>query len=136
MQINAFNFPVWGPLEKFAPAFIAGVPSLIKPASQTAYLTSRMVELIVESGLLPDGALQYLCGSAGDLLDHLEEQDLRRLHRLGVHGTAAALAPDRRRPLGALQRRGRLAELLDPRSGRRAPARRSSTSTSSSWCRR
>ena len=56
----------------------------IKPASQTAYLTSRMVELIVESGLLPDGALQYVCGSAGDLLDHLEEQDL-----LGFTGSAS-----------------------------------------------
>jgi oxepin-CoA hydrolase / 3-oxo-5,6-dehydrosuberyl-CoA semialdehyde dehydrogenase len=84
VQINAFNFPVWGPLEKFAPAFIAGVPSLVKPASQTAYLTSRVVELIVESGLLPEGALQYLCGSAGDLLDHLQEQDL-----VGFTGSAA-----------------------------------------------
>ncbi len=55
VQINAFNFPVWGPLEKFAPAFIAGVPSLVKPATQTAYLTARLVELIVDSGLLPDG---------------------------------------------------------------------------------
>src|SRR6478609_6911515 len=76
VQINAFNFPVWGPLEKFAPAFVAGVPSLIKPASQTAYLTARLVELIVESGLLPEGALQLVSGSAGDLLDHLEEPDL------------------------------------------------------------
>ena len=76
VQINAFNFPVWGPLEKFAPALVAGVPSLIKPASQTAYLTARIVELILESGLLPEGALQLVCGSAGDLLDHLEEQDL------------------------------------------------------------
>jgi oxepin-CoA hydrolase/3-oxo-5,6-dehydrosuberyl-CoA semialdehyde dehydrogenase len=75
-QINAFNFPVWGPLEKLAPAFLAGVPSLIKPASQTAYLTARMVELIVESGLLPEGSVQFICGSAGDLLDHLEEHDL------------------------------------------------------------
>jgi oxepin-CoA hydrolase/3-oxo-5,6-dehydrosuberyl-CoA semialdehyde dehydrogenase len=76
VQINAFNFPVWGPLEKLAPALIAGVPSLIKPASQTGYLTARLVELIVESGLLPDGALQLVSGSAGDLLDHLAEQDL------------------------------------------------------------
>jgi oxepin-CoA hydrolase/3-oxo-5,6-dehydrosuberyl-CoA semialdehyde dehydrogenase len=76
VQINAFNFPVWGPLEKLAPALIAGVPSLIKPASQTAYLTERLVELIVASGLLPDGALQLVCGSARDLLDHLTEQDL------------------------------------------------------------
>ena len=87
VQVNAFNFPVWGPLEKLAPAFIAGVPSLIKPASQTAYLTARLVELIVGSGLLPAGSVQFICGSitgvnlagtdpAGDLLDHLTEQDL------------------------------------------------------------
>jgi oxepin-CoA hydrolase / 3-oxo-5,6-dehydrosuberyl-CoA semialdehyde dehydrogenase len=76
VQINAFNFPVWGPLEKFAPAFIAGVPSLIKPASQTAYLTARLVELMIDSGLLPTGSLQLVCGSAGDLLDHVCEQDL------------------------------------------------------------
>jgi oxepin-CoA hydrolase / 3-oxo-5,6-dehydrosuberyl-CoA semialdehyde dehydrogenase len=76
VQINAFNFPVWGPLEKLAPAFIAGVPSLIKPASQTAYLTERLVELIVESGLLPEGSVQLICGGVGDLLDHVTEQDL------------------------------------------------------------
>jgi oxepin-CoA hydrolase/3-oxo-5,6-dehydrosuberyl-CoA semialdehyde dehydrogenase len=76
VQINAFNFPVWGPLEKLAPALIAGVPSLVKPASQTGYLTARMVELVIESGLLPDGTLQLVSGSAGDLLNHLQEQDL------------------------------------------------------------
>jgi oxepin-CoA hydrolase / 3-oxo-5,6-dehydrosuberyl-CoA semialdehyde dehydrogenase len=76
VQINAFNFPVWGPLEKFAPAFIAGMPSLVKPATQTAYLTARLVELIAASGLLPEGSLQLVCGSAGDLLDHVSEQDL------------------------------------------------------------
>jgi oxepin-CoA hydrolase/3-oxo-5,6-dehydrosuberyl-CoA semialdehyde dehydrogenase len=76
VQVNAFNFPVWGPLEKLAPALLAGVPSLIKPASQTGYLTARVVELIVDSGLLPDGALQFVSGSARDLLDHLQEQDL------------------------------------------------------------
>jgi oxepin-CoA hydrolase / 3-oxo-5,6-dehydrosuberyl-CoA semialdehyde dehydrogenase len=76
VQINAFNFPVWGPLEKFAPAFIAGVPTLVKPATQTAYLTAALVELMVGSGLLPPGSLQLVCGSAGDLLDHLGEQDL------------------------------------------------------------
>ena len=75
VQINAFNFPVWGPLEKFAPAFLAGVPSLVKPASATAYLTARMVELVVESGLLPPGTLQLLCGAAGGLFEHLTEQD-------------------------------------------------------------
>ena len=76
VQINAFNFPVWGPLEKLAPALIAGVPTLIKPASQTGYLTVRLVELIIESGLLPEGSLQLVSGSAGNLLDHLREQDL------------------------------------------------------------
>jgi oxepin-CoA hydrolase/3-oxo-5,6-dehydrosuberyl-CoA semialdehyde dehydrogenase len=76
IQINAFNFPVWGPLEKFAPAFLAGVPSLVKPASQTAYLTARLVELIIDSGLLPEGSLQFVAGSVGDLLDHVTPQDL------------------------------------------------------------
>ncbi|MEU4671071.1 phenylacetic acid degradation bifunctional protein PaaZ [Amycolatopsis sp. NPDC023774] len=76
IQINAFNFPVWGPLEKFAPAFLAGVPSLIKPASQTAYLTAKLVELIIESGILPEGSLQFIAGSVGDLLDHVTAQDL------------------------------------------------------------
>jgi len=76
VQVNAFNFPVWGPLEKLAPALIAGVPSLIKPASQTGYLTARMVELIIDAQILPEGALQLVSGSAGDLLDHLTEQDL------------------------------------------------------------
>jgi oxepin-CoA hydrolase/3-oxo-5,6-dehydrosuberyl-CoA semialdehyde dehydrogenase len=97
VQINAFNFPVWGPLEKLAPALIAGVPSLIKPASQTGYLTARVVELIIEAGLLPGGALQLVSGSAGDLLDHLEEQDLlsftgsaRTAGRLRSHPTVVA----------------------------------------------
>src|SRR5690606_13265044 len=63
VQINAFNFPVWGPLEKFAPAFLAGMPSLIKPATPTAYLTEAMVRILVESGLLPDGSLQLVSGS-------------------------------------------------------------------------
>ncbi|GAA4873798.1 phenylacetic acid degradation bifunctional protein PaaZ [Saccharopolyspora cebuensis] len=76
VQINAFNFPVWGPLEKFAPAFLAGMPTLIKPASQTAYLTHRLVELVVDSGLLPAGSVQLVCGGAGDLLDHVGPQDV------------------------------------------------------------
>ncbi|GLY67754.1 phenylacetic acid degradation bifunctional protein PaaZ [Amycolatopsis taiwanensis] len=89
VQINAFNFPVWGPLEKFAPAFVAGVPSLVKPASQTAYVTEKLVELIIGSGLLPEGALQLVCGGAGDLLDHLTEQDL--VSFTGSASTAAKL---------------------------------------------
>jgi oxepin-CoA hydrolase/3-oxo-5,6-dehydrosuberyl-CoA semialdehyde dehydrogenase len=75
VQINAFNFPVWGMLEKLAPALLAGVPSIVKPASQTAFLTEAAVRVIIESGILPDGVLQLICGSAGDLLDHLDGQD-------------------------------------------------------------
>ncbi|HVE24039.1 MAG TPA: aldehyde dehydrogenase family protein, partial [Sporichthya sp.] len=75
VQINAFNFPTWGMLEKFAPAFLAGLPSIVKPASQTAYLTEAVVRKIVASGILPEGSLQLLCGSAGALLDVLDEQD-------------------------------------------------------------
>ncbi len=76
IQINAYNFPCWGPLEKLAPALLAGAPSLVKPATRTALLTSRLVEQIVETGILPEGAIQLLVGSAGDLLDHLESQDI------------------------------------------------------------
>ena len=75
VQINAYNFPVWGFLEKLAPAFIAGVPSIVKPASQTAYLTELVFRRIIESGLLPEGSIQLLCGSARGVLDHLGGQD-------------------------------------------------------------
>ncbi len=71
IHINAFNFPCWGMLEKLAPSFIAGVPCIIKPASQTAYLTELMVRHMIESGILPEGSLQLICGSVGDLLDHV-----------------------------------------------------------------
>ncbi|MCP2013933.1 oxepin-CoA hydrolase/3-oxo-5,6-dehydrosuberyl-CoA semialdehyde dehydrogenase [Deinococcus sp. HSC-46F16] len=87
VQINAYNFPVWGMLEKLAPAFIAGMPSLVKPAPQTAYLTERVVRDIVASGLLPEGALQLVTGDPGDLLDHLEEQDM-----VAFTGSAATAA--------------------------------------------
>lgn len=75
VQINAFNFPVWGLLEKLAPAFLAGLPTIAKPASQTAYLTEAVVRRIVATGLLPEGSLQLICGSTGSLLDELDEQD-------------------------------------------------------------
>ncbi|MYW71088.1 phenylacetic acid degradation bifunctional protein PaaZ [Pseudonocardia sp. SID8383] len=76
VQVNAFNFPVWGPLEKLAPAFLAGVPTLIKPASPTAFLTAKLVELVVDSGLLPEGAVQFVAGGLGDCFEHLTGQDL------------------------------------------------------------
>jgi oxepin-CoA hydrolase / 3-oxo-5,6-dehydrosuberyl-CoA semialdehyde dehydrogenase len=76
VQINAFNFPVWGMLEKLAPAFIAGVPSIVKPATPTGYLTAEVVRLIIESGILPAGSLQLISGSARTLLDELDYRDL------------------------------------------------------------
>ncbi len=75
VHINAFNFPVWGLLEKFAPTFLAGMPCIAKPATATSYLTEAMVRLAMESGLLPEGSLQLVIGSSGDLLDRLESQD-------------------------------------------------------------
>jgi oxepin-CoA hydrolase / 3-oxo-5,6-dehydrosuberyl-CoA semialdehyde dehydrogenase len=76
IHINAFNFPVWGMLEKMAPALLAGVPCIIKPATITCYLTQIVVEEIIKSGILPEGALQLICGSAGDILDHVTMQDV------------------------------------------------------------
>jgi oxepin-CoA hydrolase/3-oxo-5,6-dehydrosuberyl-CoA semialdehyde dehydrogenase len=76
VQINAFNFPCWGMLEKFAPSFIAGVPSIVKPGSQTAFLTELMVKHIIESGILPAGSLQLICGGTGDLLDYMTYEDV------------------------------------------------------------
>jgi oxepin-CoA hydrolase/3-oxo-5,6-dehydrosuberyl-CoA semialdehyde dehydrogenase len=76
VHINAFNFPVWGMLEKLAPALLAGVPAIVKPATVTAYLTECVVRRIGESGLLPAGALQLVCGSLGDLFEHLTCQDI------------------------------------------------------------
>ncbi len=75
VQINAFNFPVWGMLEKFATSFLAGVPSIVKPATVTSFLAEAVARSMVESGLLPTGTFQLICGSAGDLLDHLDCQD-------------------------------------------------------------
>jgi len=75
VHINAFNFPCWGMLEKLAPTLLAGVPAIVKPASSTAYLTELMVRRIIESGILPEGALQLICGSVGDLFEHLTCQD-------------------------------------------------------------
>jgi len=76
VHINAFNFPVWGLLEKFAPSFLAGVPCIGKPATATSYLTEKVVRLMLESGLLPEGSLQLVIGSTGDLLDRLDGADV------------------------------------------------------------
>lgn len=84
VQINAFNFPMWGALEKFAPAFLAGVPTLVKPATPTAYIAEAWVRILVETGLLPDGSLQLVSGSVPDLFAHLRLGDL-----VGFTGSAS-----------------------------------------------
>ena len=76
VHINAFNFPIWGLLEKFAPAFLAGMPCIGKPATATSYLTEAAVRIMVDSGLLPPGALQLVIGGTGDLLDRLDGSDV------------------------------------------------------------
>ena len=76
VHINAFNFPVWGMLEKLAPTWLAGVPAIVKPAQQTGYVAEACVKIMLETGLIPDGALQLVSGKAGDLLDHLTGQDI------------------------------------------------------------
>ncbi|MEJ1961201.1 MAG: phenylacetic acid degradation bifunctional protein PaaZ [Gammaproteobacteria bacterium] len=93
VHINAFNFPVWGMLEKLAPTLIAGVPAIVKPATATSYLTELVVRRIVEAGILPEGAIQLLCGSAGDLFDHLDCQDA-----VAFTGSASTAAALRRHP--------------------------------------
>jgi oxepin-CoA hydrolase/3-oxo-5,6-dehydrosuberyl-CoA semialdehyde dehydrogenase len=74
VHINAFNFPVWGMMEKLATSLLAGVPAIVKPATLTSYVTEAVFRSMIESRLLPDGAVQLLCGSVGDLLDHLDSQ--------------------------------------------------------------
>lgn len=98
VQVNAFNFPVWGFLEKLAPAFLAGLPTIVKPAAQTAYLTELAVRRILEAQILPEGSLQLLCGSPAGLLEELGAMDSvdftgsaataahLRAHRAVLHG--------------------------------------------------
>jgi oxepin-CoA hydrolase/3-oxo-5,6-dehydrosuberyl-CoA semialdehyde dehydrogenase len=76
VHINAFNFPVWGMLEKCAVNWLAGMPAIVKPATVTSFLTEVVVQDIVASGILPEGALQLICGSAGNLLDFVRDQDV------------------------------------------------------------
>ena len=76
VHINAYNFPVWGMFEKCAVNWLAGVPAIVKPASITSYITEAVVREIIASAILPEGALQLICGSAGDLLSHVNSQDI------------------------------------------------------------
>ena len=76
VHINAFNFPVWGMLEKLAPTLLAGVPAIVKPASATAYLAEAAFRVMIEAGILPPGAIQLIVGGAGELFDRLSGQDV------------------------------------------------------------
>ena len=76
VHINAYNFPVWGMLEKLAPTLLAGMPAIVKPAEITCYLTEAVVRAMVQSAILPEGSVQLVAGGAGDLLDHVREQDV------------------------------------------------------------
>ena len=76
VHINAYNFPVWGMLEKCAVNWLAGVPAVVKPASVSCYLAEAVAREIIASGILPEGALQLICGHPGDLLDHVTAQDV------------------------------------------------------------
>jgi len=93
VHINAFNFPVWGMLEKLAPTLLAGVPAIVKPATVTSYLTESVFRAMIESGLLPQGAIQLLCGSAGDLLDHLDCQSAVAFTGSAVTGKMLKASP-------------------------------------------
>ena len=92
--VNAFNFPVWGMLEKFAPAFLAGIPVVVKPAEQTAYLTAKVFADMVESNLLPPGAISLVCAAPDGLLDHLTGQDV-----VSFTGSAATARQLRQHPV-------------------------------------
>uniref|UniRef100_UPI0012D2D2ED aldehyde dehydrogenase family protein n=1 Tax=Sphingomonas segetis TaxID=1104779 RepID=UPI0012D2D2ED len=84
VHINAFNFPVWGMLEKLAPTLLAGVPAIVKPASATAYLAEAAFRVMIEADILPPGAIQLIVGGVGDLFDHFTGQDM-----VGFTGSAS-----------------------------------------------
>ena len=99
LQINAFNFPMWGSLEKLAPAFLAGMPTIIKPATPTGYLAEHMVRILDESGLLPEGSVQFVSGSLPGIFDHLKLGDT-------VGFTGSAFTADKLRRHEAFQTGG------------------------------
>lgn len=93
VHINAFNFPAWGFAEKAAQAWLAGMPVITKPATSTAWVTERCARIVVESGALPEGALQIICGSTGDLLSHLGPQDVLAFTGSAATGTKLRSLP-------------------------------------------
>ena len=120
VHINAFNFPVWGMLEKLAPTLLAGVPAIVKPATVTSYLTEAVFRAMIDVEDLPGGAIQLLCGSAGDLLDHLDCQSAVAFTGSASTGqmlkASKAIVEQQR----ALQHGSGLAQLLDARPRRGA----------------
>lgn len=94
VHINAYNFPCWGMLEKIAPSLIAGVPAIVKPATGSAYLAEALTREIIGSKLLPEGALQVICGHAGDLLEHVQEQDVVTFTGSAATGRALRVHPN------------------------------------------
>lgn len=94
VHINAFNFPVWGMLEKLAPTLLAGMPAIVKPATATCHVTEQCVRRMIESGILPEGALQLVSGGLGDLLDRLDYQDV-----VGFTGSAKTALMLRSNPI-------------------------------------
>ncbi|WP_417409937.1 phenylacetic acid degradation bifunctional protein PaaZ [Hoeflea sp.] len=94
VHINAFNFPVWGMLEKLAPTLLAGMPAIVKPATATCHVTEQCVRRMIESGILPEGAVQLVSGGLGDLLDRLDYQDV-----VGFTGSAKTALMLRSNPL-------------------------------------
>lgn len=116
--INAFNFPAWGFCEKAAPALLSGVPVLVKPASPTAWLTHKMAEDVVKSGLLPPGAVSLVCGSARELLDHVCEEDI--VSFTGSADTAAHIPFEHSASFSAREYRGRQHQLRHSGTGLRA----------------
>ena len=94
VHINAFNFPVWGMLEKCAVNWLAGMPAIVKPATLTSYLTEVVVRDIVDSNILPAGALQLICGSARSLLDHVNYQDVVTFTGSASTGIALKSSPN------------------------------------------
>lgn len=123
IHINAFNFPVWGMLEKLGPALLAGVPAIVKPASATAYLAEAAFRIMVEAKALPEGALQLVVGSTGDMLDHVMCQDV-----VSFTGSAATAEQLQRHPAIARESVRFVAErdsvncsILGPDAGADAP---------------
>ena len=106
VHINAFNFPAWGFAEKAAVALLAGMPVLSKPATSSALLAHRIMEIIVEKKLLPDGALSFLVGSARDLVAHLGAQDVLAFTGSGETGDANTLLAERHQGCRAREHRG------------------------------